>query len=328
MITRREATLRLSLGNIEEASRVIDPVFTGTPQFSSDTLDDQLSLKLVCKVETLNPIRSFKGRGADYFLHKLDREAQWLVCASAGNFGQGLAYAARKRAIKLTVFAAETANPLKIERMRRLGADVVTAGHDFDSAKQAARDYAERSGAWFVEDGREVAIAEGAGTIGLELSRWPKPFDAVFVPLGNGALLAGIGRWFKAVSPKTRVIGICAAGAPAMERSWRAGQKIVTERIDTIADGIAVRIPIEEALDDLRFAVDDILLVDDETILKAMRLLFQELGFVVEPAGAIGVAAAISNREKFSNQLLATVLCGGNLTEEQVNRWILKSAES
>ncbi|MCI0337091.1 MAG: pyridoxal-phosphate dependent enzyme [Acidobacteria bacterium] len=325
MNTRKEATLRLSLCNIEEASRIIDPVFTCSPQFSSDPLNDQLGFELVHKVETLNPIRSFKGRGADYFVHKLEKNADWLVCASAGNFGQGLAYATAKHGLKLTVFAAETANPLKVERMRRLGAQVMTEGYDFDEAKQAARDYAEKSGARFVEDGRDVSIAEGAGTIGLELSRWPKPFDAVLIPLGNGALLAGVGRWLKAVSPQTRVIGVCARGAPAMERSWRAGRVIATETINTIADGLAVRIPIEEALDDMRFVVDDILLVDDQMILEAMRMLFRELGLVIEPAGAPGVAAAITYRERFAEKLIATILCGGNMTEEQVHRWLFDS---
>jgi threonine dehydratase len=202
---------------------------------------------------------------------------------------------------------------------------VLLSGADFDEAKAAAREFSEREGLPFVEDGREVAIAEGAGTIGLELSRWPKPFDSVLVPLGNGALLAGIGRWIKAVSPQTRVIGVCAEGAPAMERSWRLGHKVATNKADTIADGLAVRVPVDEALDDLRLVVDDILLVDDQTILRAMRMLFRELGVIVEPAGAAGVAAALAHREKFTGQLAATVLCGGNLTEEQVQRWLMSS---
>lgn len=320
---RRETKLRLSLARIEEASRVIDPVFRCSPQFSSAGLNEQLGLEMVCKVETVNPIRSFKGRGADYFVHQLGDDNQRLVCASAGNFGQGLAYAARKRVITVTVFAAETANPLKVERMRTLGAEVILTGADFDSAKQAARDFAESEGLPFVEDGREVAISEGVGTIGLELSRWPKPFDSVLVPLGNGALLAGIGRWIKAVSPQTRVIGVCAEGAPAMAISWRSGRTIQTETVNTIAEGIAVRVPVEEALDDLRLVVDDILLVDDQTMLHATRLLFRELGAVVEPAGAAGVAAAIAYREKFAGQLAATVLCGGNVTEAQIQQWRL-----
>lgn len=313
---------RLALANIEEAARVIDPVFTNSPQFASDALNDQLGLELVCKVETINPIRSFKGRGADYFVQHLASDATWLVCASAGNFGQGLAYAARKRGLRLTVFAAETANPLKIERMKRLGAEVKIAGHDFDAAKDQAREFAAAGGARFVEDGREAALAEGAGTIGLELARWPRPFDAVLVPLGNGALLAGVGRWLKAAAPPTRVIGVCAAGAPAMEQSWRAGRMIVTPRAATIADGVAVRAPVAEALQDLRPIVDDILLVDEKIIVEAMRLLFGALGLMVEPAGAVGVAALLAHRAQFASQSLATILCGGNLTDEQARRWL------
>jgi len=326
LIPRRETKMRLSLARIEEASRVIDPVFRCSPQFTSGALDAQLGLQLVCKVETMNPIRSFKGRGADYFVHQLgEGGGRQLVCASAGNFGQGLAYAARKRGWAVTVFAAETANPFKLEQMRNLGADVVLQGADFDAAKQAAREFARHRDLPFVEDGREVAISEGAGTIGLELSRWPKPFDTVLVPLGNGALLAGVGRWLKAVSPQTRVIGVCAAGAPAMEQSWRSKRSVMTNEVETIADGLAVRVPVEDALNDIHLVVDDILLVDDQTILAAMRLLFRQLGLAVEPAGAAGVAATLAYRERFAGQLAATILCGGNLTEEQVKRWLFNA---
>lgn len=317
---------RLSLERIEEAARVIDSVFTNTPQFLCESISDQLGVQVVCKVETTNPIRSFKGRGADYFVHQLLGEsgggAERLVCASTGNFGQGLAYAARKRLIELTVFAAETANAAKIERLRRLGSHVVLTGQDFDEAKEVARDYAAREGVHFVEDGREAAITEGAGTIGVELTRWPRSFDAVIVPLGNGALLAGIGRWMKAKSPHTEIIGVCAAGAPAMEQSWRTGCVVTTERADTMADGIAVRVPVPEALTDLRGVVDDVLLVEDRTILKALRLVFRELGLVVEPAGVVGLAAVIVHWERFLGKLVATPLCGGNVTEEQARQWL------
>jgi threonine dehydratase len=124
------------LGRIEEAARCIDPVFLGSPQYEAETLGDDLGLRLVCKVETANPIRSFKGRGTDYLLHRLGGEGERLVCASAGNFGQGLAYAARKRGVPLTVFAAQSANPAKVERMRRLGAEVRLEGKDFEEAKR------------------------------------------------------------------------------------------------------------------------------------------------------------------------------------------------
>ena len=319
-----------SLANIDEAARVIDPVFRDTPQFSSDVLSARVGVRLLCKVETLNPIRSFKGRGTSYLLHRLvsDEAAGGrgveLVCGSAGNFGQGLAYAGARRGVAVTVFAAEAASPLKVERMRALGARVQLAGRDFDAAKDAARAYAaERPDARrFIEDGREPAIAEGAGTIAVELGRWSEPIDVALVPLGNGALLAGVGRWLKANRPATRVVGVCAAGAPSMAESLRAGRPVPTTEVRTIADGIAVRVPVPEALDDLRGVVDEVLLVDDATTIEAMRLLLATLGVLVEPAGAVGVGAALAHAPRFAGALVATPLCGGNLTEEQVRGWL------
>jgi threonine dehydratase len=317
---------RLSLERIEEAARCIDPVFLDSPQYEAEALGDELGLRMVCKVETANPIRSFKGRGTDYLLHRLGDEDGRLVCASAGNFGQGLAYAARKRNVPLTVFAAQSANPAKVKSMRRLGAEVRLEGEDFDEAKAAAHALAGSEGWRFVEDGREVEVAEGAGTIALELCHWPEPFDVLLVPLGNGALLSGVGTWMKAHAPTTAVIGVCAEGAPAMALSLREGVTRTTEKAETIADGIAVRVPVEEALSDLAGVVDDVLLVDDETMVEAMRLLCWKMGLVVEPAGAAGVAALLAHRERFARALVATPLCGGNLTGQQVRRWLLEDA--
>ena len=244
-----------------------------------------------------------------------------LVCASAGNFGQGLAWAGRSRGIPCDVFAATTANPLKIERMRDFGATVRLAGADFDAAKDAARDHALTLGVPFIEDGREPAISEGAGTLAVELAAWPAPLDAVVIPLGNGALLGGVATWLRHVSPATRIVGVCAAGAPSMERSWRTRTVVTTETADTIADGIAVRVPIPEALEDLAGTVDDIWLVDDATILEAMRAVHAAEGIVLEPAGAVGVAALLAHGDAWKGGLVATVLCGANVTEAQREQW-------
>lgn len=312
---------RLSIERIAHAATVIDPVFLNTPQFLAESLSAQLGCRLVVKVETTNPIRSFKGRGAAFLTASLEGQPP-IVCASAGNFGQGMAYAARKHGLSLTVFAATSANPMKIARMRALGAAVRLEGADFDAAKLAARAFASTNGALFVEDSRDTATAEGAGTIALELLRRTEPFDAILVALGNGALLAGVAHWVKAQHPATRMIGVCASGAPAMERSWRTGRVEVTERVDTIADGIAVRVPIPEALGDLADVVDDVLLVDDAALLVGMRLAHQELGLVLEPSGAAGLAALLRYGERFRGQLLGTILCGGNLTPEQMQAWL------
>ncbi|MEO8659044.1 MAG: pyridoxal-phosphate dependent enzyme, partial [Bryobacteraceae bacterium] len=312
---------RLSLERISEAARSIDSVFRASPQFECDTLNDTLGCRLTLKVEAANPIRSFKGRGADYFVHK-NGVARPFVCASAGNWGQALAYAARARGGSLVVFAAVNANPLKVERMRRFGADVRLLGEDFDAAKHAARAYAEQTGAWMVEDGKEPEISEGAGSIAVELLAEGAAFDAVFVPLGNGALLNGIARWMKAASPATRIIGVCAEGADCMRRSFVAGSP-VEGRAATIADGIGVRVPVPEAVSDMRGIVDEVRLVSDLEIIDAMRLLYTHLGQLVEPAGAAGVAAVMAAREEFANAQVATVLCGGNVTDQQVRDWIV-----
>jgi threonine dehydratase len=310
------------LDMIREASRLIDPVFRDTPQFVSEALGQGLGFRILCKVETVNPIRSFKGRGCDFLLHRLGSEPGMLVTASAGNFGQGLAYAARARGVPVVVFAAETASEIKVKRMRELGADVRLAGHDLDAAKQTARRWAEEEGFRFVEDGGEPEITAGAGTIGLELLRWAEPLDTVLVPVGNGALAAGVGTWIKAHAPRVRVIGVVAERAPAMLLSWRAGSSVATERAETIADGIAIREPVAEVVAGLLRVVDDMVAVSDDRIVAAMRLLFDTLGLIVEPAGAVGVAAALELREVLQGQLVAIPLCGGNLTRAQAAAWL------
>lgn len=171
-------------------------------------------------------------------------------------------------------------------------------------------------------DSLEPATGEGAATIGVELLREPAPFDALLLALGNGALLTGVGRWVKAHAPATELIGVAATGAPAMVESWRAGRIVSHERIDTIADGIGVRLPVPEAVADMQGAVDDALLVEDATILRAMRLLHEQLGLVVEPSGAVGVAALLEQPARFRGRRVATVLCGGNLTPAQMRDWL------
>ncbi|MBV9357468.1 MAG: pyridoxal-phosphate dependent enzyme [Chloroflexi bacterium] len=316
------STSSLSLEHIAESARTVDPVFLHSPQFVSRALSERVGVRLLCKVELLNPIRSFKGRGADYFVQQLGAGRQPLVCASAGNFGQGLAYAAGRRGRGVTVFAAHGANPLKLDQMVRLGADVRLAGDDFDAAKDAARAHADHTGARFVEDGAEPAIAEGAGSLAVELAKWPEPMAAVYVPVGNGALITGVGRWLKAHSIRTEVIGVCAAGAPAMFESWCAGAPRSTERAATIADGIAVRVPVEQAVRDLPASVDRMVVVDDALFVEAMQLLFDALGVVVEPAGAAGLAGCLHERGRWRDQLVAVPLCGGNLGPAQVRQWL------
>ncbi|KAB8196316.1 pyridoxal-phosphate dependent enzyme [Nonomuraea phyllanthi] len=301
----------LSLDSIEQASELIDPSFLHTPQYVHSGLSRRLGRDIAVKVETLNPIGSFKGRGADHFMRSLPPGRQ-VVCASAGNFGQAIAYAARARQIGVTVFAATTANQAKVAAMRDLGARVELAGADFDAAKAEARAYADRHPeCLFVEDGDDPRIAEGAGTIAVELA--PMDVGTLLVPVGNGALISGIGCWMKARSPRTRIVGVCAAAAPAMAHSWREGRPVPSQEAATMADGIAVREPVPAAVDWMRDYVDDVVMVPEEAILRAVHVVRDTLGLLVEPSGAVGVAGALQH--DFADGPLATIITGGNLSD-------------
>jgi threonine dehydratase len=308
---------------IEAASAVIDPVFRNTPLIWHDELDELADAHVLVKVETVNPIRSFKGRGADLFVRGLPTDSQPMVAASAGNFGQGLAFAARKAGRSLTVFAPENGNPVKISAMRRLGANVRLSGFDMDAAKEAARIHAKATNALFIEDGAHPAFAEGAGTIAKELTEAGSQIDTVVVPLGNGALLTGIAVWMKHFAPQTSVLGVVSQGAPAMQLSFARDEVVETESVNTIADGIAVRVPVPFSLDAMRGVVDEVLAVSDEQMLQAMRLVHRVLGLVVEPSGIVGLAAIMGNRSRFCGQRVATVFAGGNLSPEQMRDWLM-----
>ena len=263
---------RVSTQRIDEAYRTIDPVFLRTPQYINKSLGELFSNRLILKIETLNPIRSFKGRGADFLLSKAEKNRP-IICASAGNFGQAMAYSCHNRGVQLAVYASVHANPLKIDRMKAFGANVILKGNDFDSAKLEAKHAAEGSGARFVEDSLDIETSEGAGTIGLELLEFPERIDVLLIALGNGAMINGIGKIFKERSPHTRIVAVQAAGAPAMIESWRTNTLVTHSTVNTIADGIAVRIPVPEALNDMQGVVDDAILVDENSIIKAMRLI-------------------------------------------------------
>jgi peptide deformylase len=315
LVDAARPTHRLSPARIAAAAADIPTGFRDTPQYVCEPLAESLGCRLTLKLEFLNPIRSFKARGASVLLADLGRAGERgpIVCASAGNWGQAVAWAGRALGLPVTVFAAHGANPLKVARMRALGADVRHAGADFDAAKDAAKAWAAAGGGRMIEDGREPQTAEGHGTIAVELLARGDAFDAVLVPLGNGALLAGIARWFRAASPATRVIGVCAQGAPSMALSWRAGRPVATATADTIADGIAVREPIPEAVADLDGLVDDIVMVADADIVAAMRLALEHAGLLLEPSGAVGLAGVLALREQLAGASVATVLCGSNL---------------
>jgi threonine dehydratase len=292
----------LDLTRIEEARRVVDPVFRDSPQFVSEQLCAALGRTVLVKIETANPLGSFKGRGATFLVRSL-LPGSSVVCASSGNFGVALAYAARDRAVDVHVYVSPGANPAKLGRMRHLGADVIV--DDGDPA-QAARAYAAAHVGCVLAN-NHAAVAEGAGTIGVELLRAGR-VDAVVFPVSDGTLIAGAGCWIKAHSPATRIIGVCPAAAPAVAHSWRAGRVVQVEPEATIADSLAMREPAPEALRRMREVVDDMILVPDSALLAGMRLAARTLGVLVEPSAVAGLAAIAGH--DIPGDTVATVLTG------------------
>jgi threonine dehydratase len=300
----------LSLERIEEAARVIDPPLLNTPQFSDPMLSDALGRETVVKMENVSPIGSFKGRGADYFVAGLERREERLVTATAGNWGIGLAYAGRRHGHRVEIFAGASAYAGKLRRMRALGANVTVVDGGPDVVHAAARNLAEREfGCRLVSDGEPAAVAEGHGTIGVELLR-AGTLDTVVVQVGDGALISGIARWLKAQSPNTHVVGVCASGAPAMKLSIDAGRPIRSDPPTTIAGGLAISEPIAASFERLRALVDDVVLVDDDDIRAAMVLIADTIGVLVEPSGAAGVAAV--QRHSLPGERIAVLLTGAS----------------
>lgn len=339
-VPTRACGSRLSLDRIAGAATSIDARFLRSPQARCAALSAWLGCELVLKDDSCNPLGSFKGRGAQVYVASRHDDTP-LVCASAGNFGMALAHAGRRQGIVVTVFVSRHANPVKVDGISHFGAQVRVAGEDFDAAKHVARVFAAERGLHFVEDGRELAISEGAGTLGLELLDEHAALDAVVLPLGNGALLAGVGRWIKAHAPDVRMIGVVAAGAPAMRTALQRARSAfggaaarqahktvdaqcapVRPRCDTIADGIAVRVPVPESLLDLAPVVDEVLAVDDDALLRAMRELHARTGRIAEPSAVAGLAAIEADRSRFAARRIATVLTGRNLTRGQIATWL------
>ena len=322
--------VRLRLDRVRAAVGEIDPAFLDTPALPCAPLGQALGCSVTLKVETLNPVRSFKGRGTET-VAAVAREqgASRVVCASAGNLGQALAYTGSRRGLAVTVVAARTANPLKLRQIAAYGAEVRLDGEDIEDARLLAREIAQADrGAYLVEDSLDVATCEGAATIGLELVRDDPQLDVVLVAVGGGAMASGVGYVVRSLAEHAQVIGIQPVGAPAMALSWRRRTVVETDRIETIADGVAGRCPIPEVLDDLLVVLDDVMLVREDSIKAGMRMLYEHAGLVVEPSAALGVAAVLEEPDRFAGRRVTTILCGSNVGPADFARWVLEPAAS
>src|ERR1700730_16756976 len=259
---------RLDTARIRAARRVSDPVFLETPLYRCEALEPGLGCTVSIKLETANPVRSFKARGTEVVASLLaDIGSRGVVCASAGNLGQALAWSGRGRGLDVTVVASRFAPAAKLDRIRALDARLELVDGDIEMARERAAAIARHDGIRLVEDSLDIETCEGAATIGLELTDAVPAFDAVLIALGGGALATGVGHVLKAAAPQVEVICVQPLGAPAMKLSWRQRRVVITGPTDTIADGVAGRRPIPAVLDDLLLVADDAVLVCEASII-------------------------------------------------------------
>jgi threonine dehydratase len=314
---------RLDLNRIRAARTVIDPIFLDTRLYRCEALEPDLGCTVSIKLETANPIRSFKGRGTELVTSLLaENGSRAAVCASAGNLGQALAWSGRSRGIDVTVVASRFASAVKLDRIRALGATLELVDGDIEMARERAAAIARYDDIRLVEDSLDIETCEGAATIGLELVDAVPSFDAVVIALGGGALATGVGHVMKALAPGVEVICVQPLGAPALTHSWHQRRIVTTDTTDTIADGVAGRHPIPEVLDDLLLLADDAVLVTEASIIAGMRMLLDHAGLVVEPSAALGIAAIREDRGRFAGRHVVTIVCGGNVDLDAYHGWV------
>jgi threonine dehydratase len=248
-----------------------------------------------------------------------DRRAG-VITASAGNHGLGVAYAAATFDTPATVYVPVGANPLKVEAIRRLGAGVVHAGRNYSEANLEAVAAQKETGATFVHAYDDPHVVAGPGTIGFEILAGLHDVDTVLVPVGGGGLIGGIALFVKERKPAARVVGVEPAGADAMSRSMTAGRIVTLDRVDTIADGLAASAPSALTYDLARRYVDEIVIVQEAEMLKAIRVLFQWEHLLAEPAGAAALAALLYHHHATPDEKVVVVLSGANIGEEVLLR--------
>ena len=303
-------------------SRFLKP----TPLYHYATLSDLLGAQVWVKHENHQPIGAFKVRGGLNLAANLgpaERQAG-LFTASTGNHGQSIAYGARAFGIEATIAVPEEANPGKVAAMRALGAEVVFHGTDFDAAREWVMNLAVEKGGHFVGPTDEPLI-HGVGTYALEILEALPDVEAIVVPVGAGSGVCGTSIVAKNINPRIQVLGAQSAQAPAMQRSWQAGEPL-TAPMNTFAEGIATRVPFANTQRIMRRYLDDFLLVNDEAIEEAILLLLQHTHNLAEGAGAVALAAALKNKERLAGKKVVLVMSGGNLSMERLRQIILKNS--
>lgn len=314
-----------TLRDVLEARRVVGRHLRRTPLMYSKALSRELGFDAHVKCENIQVTGAFKVRGGVNLVSKLSDEERkrGVVAVSTGNHGLSVAYAASLFGVEATIVMPEGSNPYKVQAIRDLGAKVVFKGRDYDEAKEWTEKVAAREHR-YIHSGDEPLLIAGVGTLYLEILEDLPDVDYIICPVGGGSGASAACIVAKSINPGIKVVGVQAAGAPAVYLSWKSRKPVKMERVDTFAEGLATRAPFKLTLEIMWKHLDDMVLVDDEEIAKAIVLLLKSIRQVAEGAGAASTAAAAKLREMLEGKKVALVLSGGNIEYERLREILAK----
>lgn len=309
---------------ISEAYKILEGIVKKTSLKKSKTFSEMTGSNVYLKMENLQLTGSFKIRGAYNKIYNLTEteKKNGVVCSSAGNHAQGVALASNMLNVKSTIFMPVFAPPTKILATRGYGAHVILEGNTYDDAYKAAKKFSDEKKVSFVHAFNDKYVISGQGTIGIEIFNDLKDIDVVIVPIGGGGLISGISIALKHLKPNVKIIGVEAEGAQAMLKSVKAKKITPMRGMATIADGIAVKNPGDLTFKIIQKHVDKIVTVNDNEIAQTMYHLLQRAKLVVEPAGAVSLAAVLNNKISFPGKNIVAVLSGGNVNLSLLNQVI------
>jgi len=308
-----------TLTDVLDAAKQIRPYLAPTPLRRYPALDRLVGAEVFVKHENHNPTGAFKVRGGVNLVSRLseDERRRGVIAASTGNHGQSVAYAARLFGVSAIICAPEVANPVKVESMQDLGAEVVCQGERYDDAKRNAERLARDHGYRYIHSGDEPLLIAGVGTHTLEILEEEPDVDTVIVPVGGGSGVSGAGITAKAVNPNIRVIGVQSDAAQSAYLSWKSGEWRESPN-RTRAEGLSTAAPMALPQRIMRRVLDDFVLVSDDQIDAATALMIEKTRTMVEAAGAAALAAAIAMRDKLKDRKVAVICSGGNISPAQL----------
>ncbi len=321
------------VSDIEAARDRLRATVMRTPLMENLNLSNEYQAKVNLKREDLQIVRSYKIRGAYNKISRLtaDQQARGVICASAGNHAQGVAYSCQKLNIRGTIYMPNPTSKQKIDQVKMFGGkqiEVVITGDTFDDSYQQALEQSQRKGSVFIHPFDDPSVIEGQATVGLEI--WEdagEPIDFIFVPVGGGGLASGLSSWFKQISPATKIVGVEPAGAPAMHNSLEADELLTLDKIDKFVDGAAVQRVGNLTFTICRENLDDMVLVPEGAVCSTILKLYNHEAIVVEPAGALAITALQYYRDKIKGKNVVCVVSGNNnditRTEEIKERSLL-----